>query len=70
VAVVAGKKNFLAFPEIKILKLCNLRNFQNLFFRTGKSIILLPLLPPAKIYILIIQCIAKHLKPIRVDRVE
>jgi len=36
-----------------------LRNLQNLFFRIGKSIILLPLLPPTEKYIASNQLITK-----------
>jgi hypothetical protein len=52
-------KAFFTFPEIKFLKNRKLQNSQILFFRIGKSIILLPPLPPIKIYILTNQYITK-----------
>ena len=59
------KKAFFIFPEIKIWKIRKLRNYQILFFRTGKSIILLPPLPPTKTYIPTNQYFTKWSSPIK-----
>ena len=53
------KKDLFGFPEIKFCKFCKLQNLQNLFFRIGKSIILLPPVPPTKNYISRNQMIIK-----------